>query len=49
MEPGAEPREDRDEVDTTGEPTERERAIRATGLGAALGAVLALLAGRRGA
>jgi hypothetical protein len=49
MEPGAEPPDERDDVDTAGEPTERERAIRATALGAALGAVLALLAGRRGA
>jgi hypothetical protein len=48
MEPGAEPVDEWDEVDTTGEPTERERAIRATALGVTLGAVLALLGHRRG-
>ncbi|MGZ5129579.1 MAG: hypothetical protein ACXWZU_08855 [Actinomycetota bacterium] len=49
MEPGAQRLDGRDEVDAAGEPTERERAIRASALGAALGAVLALVASRRGA
>jgi hypothetical protein len=43
MEPG-EPRHEQYEVDAPGEPTERERAIHAS----ALGAILALL-GRRAA
>jgi len=47
MEPG-EPRHEQYEVDAPGEPTERERAIHASALGAALGAILALL-GRRAA
>jgi len=47
MEPG-EPRHELDDVDTPGEPAERERAIHASALGVALGAVLALL-GRRAA
>lgn len=44
---GAEPLDERDDVDATGEPTERERAIRATALGVILGLALALLGRRR--
>ena len=42
MEPG-DPRHEPEDVNASGEPSEGERAIRATALGAALGALLALL------
>lgn len=50
MEPGAEPRADHDgndQPDVTGEPSERERAVRASSLGVALGSILALLGHHR--
>lgn len=47
MEPGPESLEEQVEVDAMGEPTERERAIRAMALGAVFGAILAILGRRR--